>query len=136
LLENNFIHQFSDQVNSATVIGHNILGSSWIWYCANIEALSLIANRDRYLPVLAAAGGDTNAFSGIFMIAVDDSIRKRFAHGDFDIDFASISFPEPLDEAHQLIEGRRDGFDLARKTLLQLNVGTGLGTVVLTGERS
>jgi hypothetical protein len=136
LLEANFIHQPSHDVNSATVTGENILGSSWIWYCANIEALSLIVNRDRYLPVLAAAGGDTNAFSGIFMIAVDDSIRKRLAHGDFDIDFASISVAEPLDEAHQLIEGRRNGFDLARETLLQLNVGTGFGTVILTGERS
>jgi hypothetical protein len=69
------------------------------------------------------------------MVSVDYRVRKGLTQGDFDVNFASILTSEPPDKAHQLIEERRDGFNLTWNGVMQLDERTELGSRRLADKR-
>src|SRR5271169_3022809 len=85
LLERNFIHQRSHQVNAATVSGHPVLGSSRVGYRTNVEAGALIPNRHRDFSVCTAAYSEVNVLARILPIAMDHGIQERLPQSYFNI---------------------------------------------------
>ena len=107
LLERNFIHQRSHQVNAATVSGHPVLGSSRVGYRTNLEAVTLIPNRHRDLSICTAAHSERNMLARVLLITMDDGIQECFPQSHFDIYFGAVRPSEDISLTHQLINERR-----------------------------
>src|ERR1035438_3283209 len=90
LLEPNFIHQCSHQVDAASVQGHNVLRTGWIRHGMQIESRSLVADRDRDFSLYAAAAYNLHTLMRVLVIAMDNGIREGLTQRSFDVELGAV----------------------------------------------
>jgi hypothetical protein len=89
LLEVNFVHQCSHEVNASTMAALDILGCSGIGNVSGIKPLSFVSDNDGHAASESNLTTNNDSFFGIRLVAVQHRIGYGFPKGDLNIDLFS-----------------------------------------------
>ena len=104
--EVNFIHQRSHPADAAAMRGLKLFCGSRVRKSGAVKSFSFVSDHNGHLSIRRTSAHDVNLLAWVFMIAVNNSIRQGFSHGDFNLDLASLRTSASLDEQHELVHER------------------------------
>jgi hypothetical protein len=85
LLEPNFVHQCSHEVNTSAMVTLDILGCSGIGNVNGIKPLSFVSDNDGHAASESNLTTNNDSFFGIRLVAVQHRIAYGFPKGDLNI---------------------------------------------------
>src|SRR6516225_4259818 len=108
MLEMDFIHTYSHQLNSSLTVGFRTLHNSRVQNGSRVKALSFILDNDGYFLTWSTPASDVNLFPGVLAVAVKHGIAQGCSQSDFNIWLLSGNTIRFSDEVHELFDNRQE----------------------------
>jgi len=108
MLEMDFIHAHSHQLNSSLIVGFRTLHNGRVQNGSRVKALSFVLDNDEYFVIRSTPATDVNLFRGVLAVAVKHGIAQGCPQSDFNISLVSGNTIRFSDEMYKLLHDRQD----------------------------
>ena|SRR5215471_14818017 len=108
MLEMDFIHERSHQLNSPLITGYLAVHNGGVQEGSRVKALSFIPDDDGYFLAWSAPAADVNLFLGILLVSVTDGIVQCSSQGKFNVPVVSRNAIRSSDEMKEFFDHSSD----------------------------
>jgi hypothetical protein len=111
VLKKDLVHRRSHQPDATPVVGAEIFGTQGIRNRIRVKSLSLVLDHEGYSPFGVTAAPNVNQFMAIHTVPMNDRIVESLPKCEFDGGFFTGNAVRSLNQSHQPLHERSNGFD-------------------------